>query len=65
MVIDGVVRLYLGHDRVSLFPSNPIEAAQDLQHKWPGGMEAIRQSFLYDTGTNAHTLIRMSIYILL
>lgn len=40
--------LYLGHDGVSTFPCRPIEATQDLQHKWPGGMVAIGQAFLYD-----------------
>lgn len=37
---------------MSLFPGNSVEATQDLQHKWPGGMEAIGQPLFYNTGTN-------------
>ena len=47
------LRLYLGHDGVSSFACDAIEAAQDLQHERPGGVEAIGQSFFYDAG--AHT----------
>ncbi len=51
------LRLYLGHDGVSLFPCDSIEAAEDLQNKRPGGMEAIRQSFLHDAETHKKTHI--------
>lgn len=55
MVVYRYKWLYLGHDGVSLFPCNSIEAAQDLQHKRPGGMEAIRQPFFYNAGTHRHS----------
>lgn len=40
--------MHLDHNGVSSFPCDTIEAAKDLQHKRPGGMEAIRQSFFYN-----------------
>lgn len=52
VVIYKDFRLYLGHDGVSSFACDAIEAAQDLQHKRPGGMEAIGQSVFYDAGTH-------------
>lgn len=38
---------------MSLFACNSIKAAQDLQHKGPGGMEAVGQSFFYNAGTQS------------
>ena len=52
VVIYKDFQLYLGHDGVSSFPRDAIETSQDLQHEWPGGMEAIGQSFFYDAGTH-------------
>lgn len=50
IVIYNVLWLYFCHNGVSLFSCNSVEAAQDLQHKRPGGVEAIGQPFFYDTG---------------
>lgn len=59
VVIYKDFRLYLGHDGVSSFACDAIEAAQDLQHKRPGGMEAIGQSFFYDAGTHTEETAAM------
>lgn len=54
LVISKILWQYLSHDGMSLFPCNSIEATQNLQHKRPRGMEAIGQSFFYNTETHMH-----------
>lgn len=45
---------------MSLFACNSIETTQDLQHKGPGGMEAVGQPFFYNAETHVHTSKQIS-----